>query len=140
MTGIKQKFDEYELLFTPILLIISILLIYYFIPQILYIENYIELFIVPTILGIILGVVFSYFLDKYWKRIDVDTISSFIRLPTLILILFSALSTLLITTDPFLAFSCLGVGLGALLSVICFTSLVTYYRSYNKKKVTRVDD
>lgn len=130
----KEKFDEYELLFTPLLLFISILMIYFFIPQFIFIENYITIFIFPSLLGNVLGAFITYILDKYWKRVNQKSIAEFIRLPTLILILFASLSTFFVQSNPMLSFSFLGIGLGALLSLITTTSLVTYYRSFYSRK------
>ena len=135
----KEKFDEYELIFTPILLIFSILVIYFYLPQVLYLDNYLEIFLIPSTLGNVFGIILTFLLDKYWKKVDNKSITNFIRLPTLILILFASVSVLLVQYDAYLAFSLLGIGLGSLLSLICITSILTYYRSYYvPKKASKI--
>ena len=126
----KDKFDKYELLFTPALLLLTILVIMWVLPQMIPFDNFWEVFVNPNLIGITLGLYISYMMDEYWKKISMKTISSFIRLPTLGLILLSALATFVIPSDPYLALIIINLGLGALLSVVCFASFVTYYRSY----------
>ena len=130
METFKDKFEKYELIFTPVILIILVVMIYYWLPVLVPISNYNEIFFLPSILGIIFGIVFTFLLDKYWKHIEKETTMDFLRLPTLVLILVASLSTLLVTYDPTLSFSILGFGLGALMSLICVTSFLTFYRSY----------
>ena len=139
-SSFKKKFDEYELLFTPVLLIISVILIYTFIPQFIYLENYFIIFIIPSFLGNFLGVILTFVLDKYWKKVSSDSIADFIRLPTLILILFASLNVLLMQYDAYLSFTLLGVGIGALSSLVCATSLLTYYRSYYLPRKNKLED
>lgn len=132
VSTLKEKFEQYELLFTPLLLILIIGLIYYMIPQVSIIPNYFDYFLLPSLLGNITGIMATFLLDHYWKVISMETISDFIRMPTLILILFSSISTLLIIDYPYVSFSMLGFGLGAMFTVVCVTSLLCYYRSYYK--------
>ena len=126
----KEKFDKYELIFTPVLLIFSILVINWTIPQVVPIDNFFDIFMIPSLVGNIIGLLVSILMDKYWKRINNETISSFIRLPTLILIVIAGIASLLISSNPLLALSFIGLGIGALVAVVCFASFLTYFRSY----------
>ena len=78
-SSLKEKFDKYELLITPVLLILILLLVIIFIPQIAPIDNFFQIFLIPLIIGILSGLFFTYLLDKYWKKVDSKNISKFLQ-------------------------------------------------------------
>ena len=128
----KEKFEKYELLMTPFFLMIILLIFYVYIPQIFPINNFNELFVVPSIIGNIIGLIITFLLDNKWRKVNLNTILDFLRVPTLILVLLACIATLLISTDPYTSFTILGLGLGAMFTIICYSSLLTYYRAFFK--------
>ncbi len=131
----KEKFDKYELLVTPLLLILLLILVIVYIPQIAPVKNFVQIFLVPLLLGILTGVIITYLLDKYWKQVNAKNIQQFLTLPTLVLILLSALATLVVTYNIDLSFMLIGFGLGNMVSLISLTSIVVYVRTYTTKKL-----
>ena len=134
-SSLKEKFDKYELLITPLLLVLILLLTIIFIPQIAPIDNLFQIFLIPLLIGILSGLLFTYLLDKYWKKVDNKNISKFLTLPTLVLILISSLATLIVSYDVNISFLLIGFGLGNMISLISVTSVVVYIRTYTTKKI-----
>jgi hypothetical protein len=130
----KEKFDKYELLITPLLLILVLLLIIYFMPQIVVIENFSIIFVLPFLVGMIFGLILYYLLDKYWKKVSFSNVSEFLKMPTLLLILLSAIATLFVTYDYNISFFLIGIGLGTMFTLISTTSLIVYFRTYMIKE------
>jgi len=131
----KEQFDKYELLVTPFLLILVLVLTIVFLPQIAPVENFTLIFLLPLLVGIVSGIVIMVGLDKYWKKVDSKNIQKFLTLPTLVLILISALATLMVTYDLNISFLLIGFGLGNMISLISVTSVVVYIRTYTTKKI-----
>ena len=129
----KEAFDKYELLFTPFLMLVVLLAILIFMPQLVVLENFDQIFILPLVIGMLTGFIFAYLLDKYWKQVSAQNITEFLKLPTLVLILISAIGTLFATTDINLYFVIIGFGLGNMFTFITVTSFTVYYRTYLKK-------
>lgn len=131
----KESFDKYELLLTPLFLILIFILIITFMPQIVPLENFDQIFLFPLIIGFIFGILVSYLLDTFWKKVSFSNISDFLKIPTIVLIILSSLATLIVTYDVFMTLAIIGFGLGSMVSIISLTSLVVYYRTYlNIKK------
>ena len=78
----KENFDKYELLLTPLFLIIIFVIIIIFMPQLIPIQNFDRVFLIPLVTGFIFGLIFTYFLDKYWKKVSFTNISEFLKIPT----------------------------------------------------------
>lgn len=127
---LKQNFDKYELLVTPLLLVLLLIIIVIYIPQLVIINNIDQVFLFPLVLGIFSGIIINILMDKYWKKVSQENISSFLTLPTLLLILLSAIASLIATYDVYISFLLLGFGLGNMFSIISLTSIVVYYRTY----------
>lgn len=130
---LKQNFDKYELLVTPVLLILLLILIIIYIPQLVIIENLNQVFLLPLALGIVSGIIINVLMDKYWKKVSQENISSFLTMPALLLILLSAIASVIATYDVYASFLLLGFGLGNMSSIISLTSLIVYFRTYFNK-------
>ena len=129
-SSFKEKFDKYELLVTPLLLFIVLVLSILYIPQVAPVENFMQIFLLPLLIGTLTGLLILYLLDKYWKKVDSKNIQGFLTLPSLVLILVSAVATLVVTYDPNISFVLIGFGLGNMVSLISVTSILVYIRTY----------
>ena len=132
-SSLKESFDKYELIFTPLVMVLVLLMIIMFMPQLVVLENFDQIFTYPLVLGMITGVLFAYLLDRYWKQVSAKNIGDFLKWPTLILILLSALATLVATYNIDEYFVVIGFGLGNMFTFITLASLTVYYRTYLKK-------
>ena len=133
-SSFKEKFDKYELLVTPLLLFIVLVLSILYIPQVAPVENFMQIFLLPLLIGTLTGLLILYLLDKYWKKVDSKNIQGFLTLPSLVLILVSAVATLVVTYDPNISFVLIGFGLGNMVSLISVTSILVYIRTYTNIK------
>ena len=133
-SSFKENFDKYELLLTPFFLIVVLLIVIIYMPQLVPIDNFNELFAVPLVLGCLSGAIIGHLLDTYWKKASFTNIGDFLKLPTLVLILLSSFATLLVTYDVILSFVIIGFGLGNMFTLISITSLVVFYRTFYKTK------
>ena len=132
-SSLKESFDKYELIFTPLVMVLVLLMIIMFMPQLVVLENFDQIFTYPLVLGMITGVLFAYLLDRYWNQVSAKNIGDFLKWPTLILILLSALATLVATYNIDEYFVVIGFGLGNMFTFITLASLTVYYRTYLKK-------
>lgn len=135
-SSFKEKFDKYELLVTPLLLLVVLVLVIIYMPQLAPVENLNQIFLIPLLVGIVSGVIVTYVLDRYWKKVNNKNIQQFLTLPSLVLILLSAVATLLVTYDINLSFLLIGIGLGNMITLISVTSIVVYIRTYTTKKIS----
>ena len=126
----KENFDKYELLLTPFFLLLVFLIIIIYMPQLVPVNNFDQLFLFPMLIGCCSGIIVMYILDNYWKQVSFTNISDFLKTPTLILILLSSIATLTVTVNVFLSLSIIGFGLGNMLTLISLTSIVVYYRTF----------
>lgn len=126
-----SQFEKYELLVTPLLLVMVVIFIYFGgIIQSIVGESFIELFLLPSLVGNTIGFLITLLLDFYWKKIDPSTIGKFLRLPTLVLILIALLASLLVNIDINISLAVISLGLGSMFSTIIFSSLLAYYREF----------
>ena len=126
-----SQFEKYELLVTPLLLVIIVIFIYFGgIIQSIVGESFIELFLLPSLVGNTIGFLITLLLDFYWKKIDPSTIGKFLRVPTLVLILIALLASLLVNIDINISLAVISLGLGSMFSTIIFSSLLAYYREF----------
>ena len=133
-SSLKENFDKYELLVTPLLMILVLISIIILMPQLVAVESFYQIFVFPLCLGMITGIVFAYVLDRYWKRVTAKNVGDFLKMPTLVLILISAIATLIATYNIDVYFVIIGFGLGNMFTFITLTSLTVYYRTYLQKK------
>lgn len=126
----KENFDKYELLLTPFFLLLVFLIIIIYMPQLVPVNNFDQLFLFPMLIGCCSGIIVMYILDKYWKKVSFNNISDFLKTPTLVLIILSSISTLIVTINVFFSLSIIGFGLGNMLSLISITSIIVYYRTF----------
>lgn len=136
MTSFKEKFDKWELIATPIIGFIAVLLIFVFSQGFLGSDETISLFILPIIIGIFIGIMGFYLQEKFWIQVNQENMSRFLRLPTfslgIIAILALMLSNLkLVSINDSLIL--LMIGMGAMVGIINMASIITFYRVYYKK-------
>lgn len=133
-SAFKETFDKYELIFTPLLMILVLMTIILFMPQLVVVENFDLIFTLPLVIGMLTGILFAYLLDRFWKQVSAQNIGDFLKMPTLILILLSALATLIASYNITVYFVVIGFGLGNMFTFISIASLTVYYRTYLRKK------
>lgn len=133
MSTFKEKFDKYELIFTPFIMMLVLISTLIILPQLILIDNFGLIFEIPLIIGIITGIFVAYLLDKIWKKVSASNISDFLKMPTLVLLLIAAVGTLMASYNIVIYFSIIGFGLGNMFSFITISSLTVYYRTYYKK-------
>ncbi|MHA2364522.1 MAG: hypothetical protein ACXAC7_11240 [Candidatus Hodarchaeales archaeon] len=127
----KEKFDKYELIITPLLLLIIEIILY--LSGI--IENFLgdrffDLFLVPSLIGNILGILITFLLDKFWQGIEQSKMMDFLRLPSFVLIFMALIASLMINYNIDLSMMIIGIGLGSMIAIIAISSLIAFYREY----------
>jgi hypothetical protein len=128
---LKEKFDKYELIITPLLLLIIEIILY--LSGI--IENFLgdrffDLFLVPSLIGNILGILITFLLDKFWQGIEQSKMMDFLRLPSFVLIFMALIASLMINYNIDLSMMIIGIGLGSMIAIIAISSLIAFYREY----------
>jgi len=131
-----SQFEKYELLVTPLLLVIIVIFIYFggFIEIVLG-ELFFSLFLLPSLIGNISGILITIIFDiRSSRKIRPENIGGLLRYPTYILVIIAILSFILANTDTNLSLLIVGTGLGGMTSIIATSSIFAYYHGYFIKK------
>ncbi|OLS22924.1 MAG: hypothetical protein HeimC3_28680 [Candidatus Heimdallarchaeota archaeon LC_3] len=136
MTSFKEKFDKWELLATPIITFVVLILILTFSQGFLGSDESLNLFIFPLIIGLVIGIVGFSMLEKLWIQVNQETMSKFLRLPTFVLGIIAVLAVMLSNFDIISineSLILLMIGMGIVVGIINIASIITFYRVYYKK-------
>lgn len=95
-------------------------------------EAFFNLFIVPSLIGNIVGILFTISYDVYFSKVKIkpENIGLFLRLPTLILLLIAFIALILINIELTFSLFIIGFGLGNMTAIIAISSLIAYYHGY----------
>ncbi|MFW9928370.1 MAG: hypothetical protein ACFFD1_03175 [Candidatus Thorarchaeota archaeon] len=132
MGTFKERFEKYELVFTPFLFLLALIVLVFFSQNIIGPDKTQEYFIIPFIVGLPLGIIGFILLEKFFRPVNQKNISLFLRIPTYFLILVAIIALFLSNYDVFGSIFILMVGMGTMTALIIIASLITYYREYLK--------
>jgi hypothetical protein len=132
LSSLKEKYEKWELVATPIITILAILLIFILSQNFLGLEDSFTFFLFPFIMGFLIGIISFIILDKLWFKVSSKSMSKFLRIPTYALGIVAIMSIILTNYNLLLSLFIIMTGMGAMASIINVASLVTFYREYLK--------
>lgn len=130
----NEKFERVELLVTPGLMVLAMAVMYLTVPRILPGEEFTTVWFAPLLLGHAIGVAVVILMDRTWLEVSAPVMGRFLRPPVFGLLLIATGATALINVDVFVALALMGVGLGAMVTVVITASLLGYHRTYGRGK------
>jgi hypothetical protein len=132
LSSLKEKYEKWELVATPIITLLATLLIFTLSQNFLGLEDSFTFFLFPFIMGFLIGIIAFTILDKFWLKVSSKSMSKFLRIPTYILGIVAIMSIILTNYDLLLSLFIIMTGMGAMASIINVASLITFYREFLK--------